>query len=666
MGVCPQCGEEIKKGSKFCSHCGYKTIKFCKNCGKQLDFDSKFCSNCGTETGFATQTKKERRTTASQVAPPPIEEQEKYSKPEQTPKTQQISPQSEIPQTLPVQQPVVAQPAPQTPQPQVPPKSSPKKPSNATLIAVVAIAVAAMLIFAGMWWLVTQQEPTKNLTEYQQAIDTFNNAFSNHVGSVANTQQSNIDLLNILSDSLETDITNPSNINSDSALAFIEKMSEETATYSNSFLTGYQFLDNWINMQDLSESSHHSLILTAAFIAGVCLVGAAFCKAVKNAVNKNVDVAELSIQDSTDEQLQEINKVLEIPEDSTREEALSEYQRVQDEESLSNTNDMTKRILEIEVQEPDISSLEHVDDIKQAQSEAAVELGKAGVKTYVALGTSVTGGQGVTQIAQAAGLSETVATVVDLGVSAAGYQPLDILGEQCDVVVASNEKKEMTIDKPEVQIEEAEAIDVLQKVSENQLDDVTLSQFTNSVDSLASNVAVECELDLETEDMGEYYIIKVPDKIHLQSAENLENTGVIPIPDFGPSGIMIGTDEKVPDVIEDVDTNENPNVGLDWENLDDADPYNPEVYSLSVVTSPNDPAPNQNVQVTARVTPVAEGVDIYFHISGTDGYTDSATSSTNSEGRATFSIPGGAEDVVDTVTVRIEETGLEKVFSYVF
>ncbi|MCW3130812.1 MAG: DUF4350 domain-containing protein [Methanophagales archaeon] len=92
----------------------------------------------------------------------------------------------------------------------------------------------------------------------------------------------------------------------------------------------------------------------------------------------------------------------------------------------------------------------------------------------------------------------------------------------------------------------------------------------------------------------------------------------------------------------------------------------PIIYSLSVVASPADPAPGQYVTVTATISPPTEGIEIYFHIIGTDGYKDTKTLLTNAEGKAYFSIPGAKEGVRDTVTVRVVETGQEKIFSYVF
>lgn len=89
-------------------------------------------------------------------------------------------------------------------------------------------------------------------------------------------------------------------------------------------------------------------------------------------------------------------------------------------------------------------------------------------------------------------------------------------------------------------------------------------------------------------------------------------------------------------------------------------------FALSVWISPASPAPGQSVIVYARIIPAVANEAIYFSISGTDGYSNSETNFTNSDGMATFFIPGGGEGVVDTVTVQIVRTGQTRVITYSF
>lgn len=86
--------------------------------------------------------------------------------------------------------------------------------------------------------------------------------------------------------------------------------------------------------------------------------------------------------------------------------------------------------------------------------------------------------------------------------------------------------------------------------------------------------------------------------------------------------------------------------------------------SISVSTDPADPGPGQNVTVFARIFPVASACSVSYSVSGTDGYAASGTLSTDANGSINFFIPGGAEGVVDRVTV--ESGGRQTVITYTF
>ncbi|RZB37990.1 MAG: hypothetical protein SRB2_00697 [Desulfobacteraceae bacterium Eth-SRB2] len=89
-------------------------------------------------------------------------------------------------------------------------------------------------------------------------------------------------------------------------------------------------------------------------------------------------------------------------------------------------------------------------------------------------------------------------------------------------------------------------------------------------------------------------------------------------------------------------------------------------YSLSASASPADPGPGVGVTATAVVQPAKSGLQVTFSIVGTDGYSNSGTLTTNSQGTVSFYIPGGAEGVVDTVIFTLVVTGQTVSFSYTF
>ena len=76
-----------------------------------------------------------------------------------------------------------------------------------------------------------------------------------------------------------------------------------------------------------------------------------------------------------------------------------------------------------------------------------------------------------------------------------------------------------------------------------------------------------------------------------------------------------------------------------------------EVQFVSATPNPANPAPFQDVTVTATLIPSVENCNISFSIVGTDGYSNSATTTSDSAGQASFHIPGGKEKVVDVVTI---------------
>lgn len=48
---CPECGNMVQPGSKFCPECGRKMdiAKFCPECGNKVSANNKFCPECGTK-----------------------------------------------------------------------------------------------------------------------------------------------------------------------------------------------------------------------------------------------------------------------------------------------------------------------------------------------------------------------------------------------------------------------------------------------------------------------------------------------------------------------------------------------------------------------------------------------------------------------------------------
>ncbi len=77
------------------------------------------------------------------------------------------------------------------------------------------------------------------------------------------------------------------------------------------------------------------------------------------------------------------------------------------------------------------------------------------------------------------------------------------------------------------------------------------------------------------------------------------------------------------------------------------------VFFISSLTPvPSDPGADQDVRVTARVSPLTEGCLMDMSIAGTDNYQNQVFIPTNKSGEAELFIPGGAEGIVDVVRAR--------------
>jgi hypothetical protein len=87
---------------------------------------------------------------------------------------------------------------------------------------------------------------------------------------------------------------------------------------------------------------------------------------------------------------------------------------------------------------------------------------------------------------------------------------------------------------------------------------------------------------------------------------------------------------------------------------------------LLVSANPPDPGPQQDVVMTIGLIPAKAGIDITYSMTGSDGYSKSDTVPTDENGQISFTIPGGAEGVTDSISVSVPSEGLEGSVQYVF
>jgi hypothetical protein len=145
---------------------------------------------------------------------------------------------------------------------------------------------------------------------------------------------------------------------------------------------------------------------------------------------------------------------------------------------------------------------------------------------------------------------------------------------------------------------------------------------------------------------------------------------VVPLQFPGKGTLVIQVEGKEPIVIEDFGVDGGQVVVVDFEPGDPntgtppgtptvttADPSMfgtcDKVSGVSASPSPIDPGPGEGVTVSATTIPPVPGCTINFSIVGTDGYSKSESPQSDATGTATFYIPGGAEGVVDNVTISV-------------
>ncbi|MBM4352810.1 MAG: hypothetical protein FJ109_03290 [Deltaproteobacteria bacterium] len=156
---------------------------------------------------------------------------------------------------------------------------------------------------------------------------------------------------------------------------------------------------------------------------------------------------------------------------------------------------------------------------------------------------------------------------------------------------------------------------------------------------------------------------------------------VVPLQFPGKGTLIIQVEGKEPIVIEDFGVDGGQVVVVDFEPGDPnsgtppgtptvtpADPSQfgtcEQVSGVSATPNPIDPGPGEGVTVTATTIPPVPGCTINFSIVGTDGYTNSASPASDATGTATFYIPGGAEGVVDNVTISVGSHTTTVVYSF--
>lgn len=404
-------------------------------------------------------------------------------------------------------------------------------------------------------------------------------------------------------------------------------------------------------------------------VAGIAVVAYSAYTAVTSAINTRTKPAKKGIELTSEgsEEHQEFNRALGLSVDTPKTETLEQYNSLGLGEKLIKSKE-----IEAINRDPVFGTFSIQNEVSSSIANSAKELGETAVNTTVGALTTVAGGQLIDKLGQVAGLSQTAAAVIDLGISAVGKQPLDLLSNHLTVTSQSKEKETITIEPPSNNMPVEDAKEILEHVAVGNLNEISEPQdLIDAVNVVAQENILKSVDDQEAIKNADGSItIDVPKKTHLVNIKDPKNNETVKIIDTGESNVVISLDGKVPELINNIDMSKNPNIGVEYVDIED---FTDEIiqvptvgnFNLLVIASPSNPNPGQSVLVTATVNPIQEGVKILFSVSGTDGYSLVGSPLTGQDGKISFSIIGGAKGVVDTVTVTIEG-GISKTFSYTF
>jgi|GEM_PF-5047385 len=408
--------------------------------------------------------------------------------------------------------------------------------------------------------------------------------------------------------------------------------------------------------------------LPAVILLGGLALGAySAYKGTKAAVDMRAEPVKNKIETATPEELTVINETLGLPADTPKDETASHFNNLGMGNKLMKAKAVEQELRNAEADNtPGVTGVEAAA-INKSVAASSVKLGETAVTTTVSAVTTATGGQGYSQAMEAAGVGAKTAAAIDLGISAVStatdvpLQPLDILADHLTVVVVDKDREPLVIPKPTTGMTPEQARQTLKDPNASG-PDVEEAMSVIAMTTVSANADGH-----QMTDNGDGTVtVMAPARVHIGTLDNPTNHITMKVPDMGPADILIMADGKVPKVVENVNTSSSPIIGYEDIDIEDYDGAAVGDYSLLVVTTPADPGPGESVLVTAQVNPADAGVAVTMSVTGTDGYSNSIETTTDASGQAVLSIPGGAEGVVDTVTVTLPDHGVSQTMSYAF
>lgn len=275
---------------------------------------------------------------------------------------------------------------------------------------------------------------------------------------------------------------------------------------------------------------------------------------IKNIYDARTQPVVMRIMTATNEELTLIKQTMKLPVDFNRVQTLDHFQ------NKIGFGERAAKSKEIEASltlNPD--GLANVrpfgQEVNVAVANSAVEAGKAAVDLVVSASSNATGGSGLKEVGQAAGLSAKTAEVVDLTIQAVQtatgqpLQPLDLLSSQMQAVVNGGDTKEVTLPPAgTTTAEQARA---------------TLSQADPPAQKLGEATAVLTRDMLagsggggdliktrDAPDGGK--VVSVPGRTHILTTDDVKNSTTLSVLNVGRADVVVAAKGHRPQTIPNV------------------------------------------------------------------------------------------------------------------
>lgn len=401
-------------------------------------------------------------------------------------------------------------------------------------------------------------------------------------------------------------------------------------------------------------------------VAGIALTGYFGYQGIVSTIQTRLDPSEKVLQQVTEGSSthQQINLELGLESDATRTATLDAYQNLGLMEKLNKAH----RISEIDLDNPEGSIA--ANDLFESTASSFQEAGKAALSTEVGFSASATGGQLMDKILSTTGLSGTAAGTVDLAISAAQLQPLDIIANNVTVSAESNTSTTKIIPATSGNMSIQDAKTILTDIANGNLNNIKdVSELESAGAVLAKDIANNVSnSNGVTENSDGSLVVQVPTDTFFQNIDELGSGDSFTITNEGPFDITISGEGKIPEIIEEINPSDNIQLVVNNENLDNFTddsllPPTADNPTLVSYISPAQPQAGETIIVYARLDPATPGATINLDISSSDGTNQSISDNTGSAGDVSFEIMGGSAGVTDTVTLS-SSTGAESIFSY--